>query len=258
MKIGFVVLSCDKYSDLWEPFFGLLFKYWPDCPFKIYLFSNEKKFDHPRVTTILSGPDSSWAGSVKKCLQQLDEDYVFLFFDDVFLNRPVKQDDIALLTAKLNLYQPDYLRFRPVPKPDQRIDEAIGVYGESTLYRTAVFAIWKRAVLESLLFEGESAWDLEMKGLKRASIYKKFYGVYREYFSYWHGVEKGTWDADVVRHIRSEGFPVATDRRREKTPQEMKIWKRALFKEMIFNNTPAFMRPGLIRASRVVKKILAE
>jgi len=35
-----LIPSCDKYSDLWRPFFTLFWRHWPDCPFPVYLGSN--------------------------------------------------------------------------------------------------------------------------------------------------------------------------------------------------------------------------
>ena len=37
-----LVASCDRYSDLWGPFFGVLAKRWPDCPLPIYLGMNHR------------------------------------------------------------------------------------------------------------------------------------------------------------------------------------------------------------------------
>ena len=42
--VAFLIVSCDRYSDLWEAFFTLLSKYWPDKNFHTYLLSNKKKF----------------------------------------------------------------------------------------------------------------------------------------------------------------------------------------------------------------------
>ncbi len=39
-ELAILVCSCDKYADVWEPFFKLFFKFWPDCPYPIYLLSN--------------------------------------------------------------------------------------------------------------------------------------------------------------------------------------------------------------------------
>jgi hypothetical protein len=34
-RIAIPVVSCDKYSDLWQPFFALFDRFWPDCPLDI-------------------------------------------------------------------------------------------------------------------------------------------------------------------------------------------------------------------------------
>ena len=34
-----VILTCDSYSDIWEPFFKLKNKYWPDCKYDTYLIT---------------------------------------------------------------------------------------------------------------------------------------------------------------------------------------------------------------------------
>jgi len=41
-KIAVLVVSCDKYADLWPPFFQLFLRFWPECPFSVYLISNQK------------------------------------------------------------------------------------------------------------------------------------------------------------------------------------------------------------------------
>jgi hypothetical protein len=36
-KTAVLMMTCNKYKPLWSPFFQLLRKYWPDCPYKIYM-----------------------------------------------------------------------------------------------------------------------------------------------------------------------------------------------------------------------------
>ena len=47
--ISILVCSCDKYEDLWNPMFGMFFKFWEDCPLNIYLMTNNKKYNHEKV-----------------------------------------------------------------------------------------------------------------------------------------------------------------------------------------------------------------
>ena len=50
--IALLVPSCDRYSDLWEPFFLNLKKKWPNLPFRVCLVANEKPFQFPGVEVI--------------------------------------------------------------------------------------------------------------------------------------------------------------------------------------------------------------
>ena len=38
-----VVCSCDKYSDLWDPYFELFKKFWADCPYPVFLNTETKR-----------------------------------------------------------------------------------------------------------------------------------------------------------------------------------------------------------------------
>lgn len=67
-ETSILIPSCDKYSDLWIPFFTLFWQHWPDCPFPVYLGSNEEVFEHPKVKNILVGPDKDWTSGVRKML----------------------------------------------------------------------------------------------------------------------------------------------------------------------------------------------
>lgn len=67
-KFAILIVSCDKYSDLWNPFFKSFFRFWPDCPFDIYLLSNYKSIDMPQVNSLLIDEDISWSDNLYKCL----------------------------------------------------------------------------------------------------------------------------------------------------------------------------------------------
>src|SRR3989344_9116599 len=84
-----VVSSFDGFVDLWEPFFTLLFRYWPDCPYPIYLISNSKTYDHPRVTTVAIGEDGKWANNLFIALDQIPATHIIYMQDDYFLTGPV-------------------------------------------------------------------------------------------------------------------------------------------------------------------------
>jgi len=90
-KFAVLVVSCDNYSDLWEPFFELFWRFWPDCPFNVYLLSNKINADIPRVKNLLVGDDISWSDNLRKGISQLKEKYILLFIEDLFCMTLLKQ-----------------------------------------------------------------------------------------------------------------------------------------------------------------------
>lgn len=253
MKLAVAVLSCDKYKDLWPPFFELFFKYWPQCPYELFLFSNEITYTDSRVKTILSGPDKDWSSSMKNCLEQIDHDYVLVLFDDVFLVNPVNQDKIEQLVQSIQKYQPEYQKFTAVPKPDQKINKQIGKYLPTTHYRNGLMSIWKRLVLLELLHEGESAWAFEINGLARSGKYENFFGVYEEYFDFLHGVEKGQWYRKAVKKLQQMGVHIDLNARSVLANENYLRSQISLLRRAIFINMPVGLRPKLLQASEFVR-----
>ena len=76
-----IVSSCDNFSDLWEPFFILFFKYWPDCPFKIYLISETKIYSDEKVEMISLKKDMGWASNLKAAIRRINTPY-FIYFQE--------------------------------------------------------------------------------------------------------------------------------------------------------------------------------
>jgi hypothetical protein len=255
--LAVVVLSCDKYNDLWAPFAHCFRRAWPDCPFAVYLFANQKRFEGGEdIRTVLSGEDRDWSSSVKACVRQLKEEYVLVLFDDVFLSRRVEPARLAPLLGWLAHERPTYLRFRRVPRPDERVTAVIGRYQEATLYRTAVFGIWRRTALDALLVAGESAWQFEYNSPSRAASDPSFYGTYSaNVLQYVHGVEKGKWVPAAHRWLSRQGALRPGPRPVMNTP-EMLLNRFAHLREFFFNHAPAAWRPRLIRASRGVGQMV--
>lgn len=252
-KIAVVVLSCDKYKDLWPPFFELLFKNWPDCPYDVLLFANEVSYDDRRVKTILSGPDKDWSSSVKACLKQIDYEYLLILFDDVFLIKKVDQERLNKLVGYIEQYKPDYQKFTPVPKPDERINKEIGKYLPTTHYRNGLMSIWKRDILIEMLQEGESAWAFEIKGLERSKKYENFFGSYDEYFHFLHGVEKGMWYRKAAKELQSMGVKIDLEARKVLANENYLRSQLSLLRRSIFINTPVQLRPYLFKTSEFVR-----
>jgi len=145
-RLAVLVVSCDNYSDLWKPFFSLFWLFWSDCPFDVYLLSNNTNPAIPQVKSLLVGDDISWSNSLQKGLSLLKEDYVLLFLDDLFLLEPVKTKEVLEVFSWAVESDINYVRMNPMRnKPDESLDESIGILSKGAIYRTStVVSVWKK------------------------------------------------------------------------------------------------------------------
>lgn len=255
--VAFVVLSCDKYADLWPIFFETFFDHWSDCPFQIYLVANQKKYEHPKVVTLLSGDDLDWSSSIRKAILQLKESYVFFFYEDALLNVKVSNDELESKVKFFFEHDLDYLRLRPSPLPDERYNNLYGRITEGSIYRVSLFAsIWKKAMLLDLLKDGENAWEFEMQGTRRSEKYRKFYATYQPFFSCLHGVEKGKWINATYKELLRQGYKLELTRdflyknRLEEILNTLKSW----FVWRFINLFPASKQRQVIQLGGNIKR----
>lgn len=196
-SVAVLVNSCDKYADIWPVFFHLFFKYWPDCPYPVFLGTNEKSYDDPRVTTLRVGPDKSWADSTMAMVAMLPATNLLWFLDDYLLWETVSTPEITDLYSRFLKLQANYLRLSPDGGSDQLkpvIDEKLLELLPGGGYRTSLdIAFWNREMLLKLLKSGESPWDMESVGGQRSDRYNGFYATRSIIFQRTNGLERGKW-----------------------------------------------------------------
>jgi hypothetical protein len=214
-KFAILVVSCDKYSDLWNPFFKSFLKFWPDCPFNIYLLSNYKYVNIPKVRSLSIGDDISWSDNLYKGINSLKEDYIFLFLEDLFLVDFVETSKILNIFTWIMESNANYVRINPsATKADKKFNDLVGIISKGTIYRTStVLSIWKKDILLNLLKANESAWDFEIYGSLRSDIYDGFYATWRKYFSIINAIIKGKWQRKAIRKLNSIGIEIDLDNR---------------------------------------------
>jgi hypothetical protein len=251
--LAIVVMSCDRYSDLWEPFFELFFRHWPSCSCPVYLVGNERRSPHPRVTILNAGPDEGWSATLKRCLVQVPEQNVFTLIDDAFLVRAIDTARFLRLYEWFVAVGANYLRLRPSPKPDRRIDAEVGEIFPGSMYRTsAVFAFWRRQVLVDLLDDHENPWEFELEGVRRADALGGFYSVYRSAFPYMHGVDRGRWFPWAVVRLRNAGVAVDLAARPVMPLSSAARFAIGMPKAWVMSRVPNAVRVALIRSKRAL------
>ena len=84
-SVAVLVSSCDSFFDAWRPFSVLFRKFWPDCPFKIFLIVNQLRIRSSLLQPIAVGPDRGWSSNLQLALTQITHPYVLYIQEDYFL-----------------------------------------------------------------------------------------------------------------------------------------------------------------------------
>ncbi len=251
-----IVPSCDKYQDLWAPFFSFLFKFWPDCQSPVYLFTNKGSHPDARVSVIRTGPERNWSSELKAALEQLTDDYILLILEDYFIYEPVNNEAINRLFEVARQEHADFLRLGCFPSrynsyypydPLPGYPDLAKVRTGGRYYINLQTAIWKRQSLLDLLVDGENPWEFEINGSQRASARdfislcvmetKGKEGIHGPIMYIGGAVTKGKWMLDAIRLARKNNIRLDTGRRPVETRKE-EVFRK------LYIATPLSMRPA--------------
>ncbi len=217
-----LISSCDKYYDLWDPFFHFFEKYWPGCPYPVYLATNQKTYLRKNVQVVCSGLNSTWSEETQAVLKQLPYQYIIYLQDDYFILKPVDGRMIGRLLEKMKRYRAAYLRLFPSPGPDAPFhDPELGLISSTASYRTSLQgAIWEKGTLIPLLDKHESQWAFEINGGLR-SVNHLFLSLRSQQGSFKHhqypisyyyltAVIRGKWRRQAAAICKQEGVTLNT------------------------------------------------
>lgn len=202
-----LVMSCSAYRDLWTPFFTLFLRYWPDCPFEVYLGTDCGTFDDPRVTTLAVG-NRQWSNRLRACLERIRAHYVLLLLEDYFFTEAIRTETILTHLHSLRALEGTVLRLYPRPGPDLPLKGRgdIGRIHAKAPYRISTqAAIWNGVRLAALLRDDESIWDFERKGsLRSQRNIDGFYSTYEVALPYRQVVERGQWFRRAAKYYEEQ------------------------------------------------------
>ncbi len=205
-NLAILVLSCDKYSGLWDLFFSRWHKFWPDCEHRVYLLSNQKLYQDQRITTICTGEDKDWSSNLQFALDIIDADNILLMIEDAPLDQKVENIKFVAIYERFCLDGMNYLNLKAEPLPRKGPDPLIGVVPPGALYRAALVpSIWKKDVLNQLIVAGESAWQFEIRGSERSDRFDGFYSLHYKFFNWIHCVIQGKLDLRAVGKLTKSG-----------------------------------------------------
>ncbi len=230
-----VVVSCDRYEHVWEPFFTLYRRYWPDCPWPTYLVTDEKDYHGFGVVTVRSGPDRGWSSRAKAAIREIGAKELLVLLEDFLLCSPVDTAWLLSLLSSMRELGAGYLRLVPTPGPDEDVAgyPGIGRILPGSPYRASLQpAYWTADTLDRVLVHGETAWDVEFVGSVRSNtLPEPFLCVCRPVsmrhgplpLRYCHGIQSGKWWPAAQRLCREEG--IAVDRSWHSTYTFVDRWR---------------------------------
>ncbi|MCE2717030.1 MAG: hypothetical protein ACK4V2_03850 [Pseudomonadota bacterium] len=187
--LSIVVFSCDKYQELWKPFFEMLFKSWPSLKTKnahvpIYLVANSQKYNDPRITTVNIENEKSWSDNALTVLAQVKTKYVLILLEDYFFTRI----DTKRLHDVFNFMKSHDVAYCQIAyngtdiaiRKKAEVFPGVAEKDRYELWRTSLFAcIWRTKDMAHTLKSGENIWDFEVAGnLRSQGLYGSFLTIF--------------------------------------------------------------------------------
>lgn len=252
-SIPLVVLSCDKYADLWDGFF-YQWKKCVDLPFHAYLITNHKKYDsqyNHTLQVINTGDDPDWSTSLSCGLNQIKEDKIFLILEDLFISDSVDEKAFIDMLEFCRTHDAQHIKYFANPLGEMQDGEFLK-YPSGMPYLVSACGLWDRKYLLSLLIPGESPWDFEVNASYRARYSANgFYSPTKPLLKYKNMVEKGVWIKSSLQWALKNGVPLTPSVRSVRNNSLFHL-KRVYFELMM--RCPWRMRVGV---SSLLKKLLA-
>ena len=172
-KMGIVVMTSDKYKDVWVPFYRFMEKYWADCHYPIYHISENKVPSTSfKINHIQSSPAQSWTMILSEALKSVEEDYILLLLSDYFLVKHVDSNKIQKYLNVLKFENAAFIRIFPCPGPHfpYKNYSDIGLIKKNTPYSISTQAtIWNKKDLKNFITKFQNDSELEIVGSVRSS-----------------------------------------------------------------------------------------
>ncbi len=197
-----IVCSCDRYDDLWYPYFEIFKNQWKNCKYPIVLNTESKTYAHEGLkikclNLYKEGEQVPWSDRMIETLKHIDTEYVLITLDDHFLISPVDnakfEEAFDIIKKHKRISALSFIAFVPADKKTKWHGN-FGLWKMNEFFRINLdTAIWRKKALERNLRKGEDAWEFETKGTERALW------DFTEYYRYKQNAEP---ILDISFHLR--------------------------------------------------------
>lgn len=207
------ICSSDSRRDVLDRILPSVLKFWPDCPYPIYVGLNSHDRPLPGGTPVLA-PASEWYREYTLQLAQVAEDYLIVILDDFLIGAPVDQSRLAGLVEDALTLNLAYLRLLPLGRslparltgwrPPELKPGIERIRARRPFYSGLQIAIWRKQHLQSMLQKPLSIWEFEhqcIPGSVHCALKDRPPIVYR------HLIERGCWLPDARSLLQRAGLP---------------------------------------------------
>jgi len=233
--LALVVLSTDKFSDIWPIFFSNFRKFWPGFKWNKYLITDTLKFDDNEVITLnpkkggCRGP-MDWGENLLACLPGIKENDLLIFLEDFILVKSVNETEF---NKALNFYQNNEVDSLTISTHDLNRKGNFDLKSDYckvkrfTKYRmTTSPALWKKEILKTYLVKGLNPWQFEIFGTlismfrseKLYMLNKNKYNLNYEILPYYieNGIDsaiaRGKWHKGILNYVDPSFFDIINKR----------------------------------------------
>lgn len=256
-QLSLLVLSCDKYSDLWLDFFKLKDKFWNNCDFKWYLVTETKSFEYPGVTVINTGTNLNWTGRLRYAITKTQSNLIGLFLDDYFISDTIDNDLIHSLVKKMlaenimhiNMSDVFYNLLNMPDKHDYYDEHLFKIPKHKKYGLSCASAIWNSQYLLDIIgTEDKSPWQFEIDLCKKAETRNGFQGLIlcddRMPFNITTVpvVIQGKYYPKAINYFHSKGFDISIGNRAIMSKKEVFTYNIKIYISTYIQSYPRFSK----------------
>jgi len=165
--LTYVILSCDKYSDLWNPHVALLNKNWGDRTCRAVLVSDKPTDRQLERVDIIVAPSDSYPRRIEKACQLIKTKYILLVNDDYLLTKSIDDRLVREKLHQADANKIDFLSFFHNPRYCGRKFDGIEDFHylrlELNHYQVNLYpALWTTSALLKTTVGDNTPWFYEV------------------------------------------------------------------------------------------------
>ena len=226
--VTFLVSSCDKYEDAWNPFFEMLHTYAGEIEYPIVLNTETKKFSsaYYNVRVINTPQKMTWSKRMMHVLSEIETEFVFLLLEDFFLLSPFDKTRFEYILQHMrdnpdvgyvNISSPHRVQENNYDFFYER-DFNENIPGVNACWMGVNATIWRRDYMQKILRKHENIWEFEgYSGYRAKNMPYKILNCNEKYpkvyYYEWvpeagYGIYQGKWLKKNVELFEKHGIHV--------------------------------------------------